>query len=207
MDNQDTTREKILTASREVFVEKGYDGARMHEIATRAGVNKAMIYYYFSSKDALFESILKESFKRFFNSFFEMTNMIDMEIDKLITTFIHAHIDFLAQNPYLPKIIIREIHVSNPVTHKVIHEFFDLELKNIIKELEYKIVQASVKGEIRQVDAMQTLWNVVALNLFYFMMKPILNVFFVEQNVDENELLTKRKKAITDLVLNGLLPR
>ncbi len=207
MDIQDTTREKVITAAREVFVEKGYDGARMHEIAAKAGVNKAMIYYYFNSKDALFESILKESFKRFFVAFFALKNIVDMEIDELIAAFIHAHIDFLAQNPYLPKIIIREIHGSNPVVNKVIHEFFDNEFGNIIHKFEQKIVQASAKGEIRQVDAVQTMWNVAAMNLFYFMMKPILNVFFVNKEIDENELLTKRKQAVTDLVLNGLLPR
>ncbi|MBN2412051.1 TetR/AcrR family transcriptional regulator [candidate division KSB1 bacterium] len=207
MDIQDTTREKILKAAREVFVEKGYDGARMHEIAARAGVNKAMIYYYYSSKDALFESILKESLKRFFDSFFELPDIVDMEAEKLITAFIHAHIDFLAQNPYLPKMIIREIHGSNPVTYKVIQECFDLELGKIIHKFEQKISNASASGEIRSVDAIQTMWNVAAMNLFHFIMKPVINVFFMNKKIDENELLTKRKQAITDLVLNGLLPR
>jgi len=207
METQDTTREKILIAARDVFVERGYDGARMHEIAARADVNKAMIYYYYNSKDALFESILKDSFKRFFAYFLVLKNIADMDIEKLIAAIIHAHIDFLEQNPYLPKIIFREIHSNNPVTSKVIREFFNQGFGEIVTQFVDKIDRASGNGNIRPVDSIQTIWNVVAMNLFYFMMKPIISVFSDRLNMDEKELLTRRKQAITDLVLNGLLPR
>lgn len=60
MDKDLTTEQKILEAARKIFLEKGLDGARMQDIADKAGINKAMLHYYFRSKDKLFEQIFLE---------------------------------------------------------------------------------------------------------------------------------------------------
>ena len=52
-----TTEQKILDAAEVVFHEKGFDGARMQEIADKATINKGLLHYYFKSKDALFDAI------------------------------------------------------------------------------------------------------------------------------------------------------
>src|SRR5215831_13052424 len=53
------SKERILTAAEEVFAKKGFAGARTQEIAELAGVNKAMIYYYFESKEKLLREVLQ----------------------------------------------------------------------------------------------------------------------------------------------------
>lgn len=58
----ENAEQKILTAARNVFIRKGFAGARMQEIADEAGINKALLHYYFRSKEKLFEVIFKESF-------------------------------------------------------------------------------------------------------------------------------------------------
>jgi AcrR family transcriptional regulator len=58
-ENRNESRQRILDTARDVFAEKGFDGARVDEIAQRAGVNKALIYYYFKSKDQLLQEILR----------------------------------------------------------------------------------------------------------------------------------------------------
>jgi len=63
-----STREKILEAARFVFIERGREGARMQEIADRAGVNKAMLFYYFSSKDLLYREVLDSIFRPLFEA-------------------------------------------------------------------------------------------------------------------------------------------
>ncbi len=60
-----STEEAILVAARKVFESKGFDGARMQEISDRAGINRALLHYYFRSKDKMFERIFDEALERF----------------------------------------------------------------------------------------------------------------------------------------------
>lgn len=66
------TERKILEAAKRVFGRKGLDGARMQEIADEAGLNKALLHYYFRSKDNLFRAVFREVFQSFFPAVFEM---------------------------------------------------------------------------------------------------------------------------------------
>jgi TetR/AcrR family transcriptional regulator len=59
------TERKILQAAREVFQRKGLYGARMQEIADAAGINKALLHYYFRNKDKLFDAIFSDVFQNF----------------------------------------------------------------------------------------------------------------------------------------------
>ena len=63
-DTDNTTEQKILEAAQEVFHEKGYDGARMQEIADKASINKGLLHYYFKTKDSLFEAIFSIAFRQ-----------------------------------------------------------------------------------------------------------------------------------------------
>ena len=62
--NQDT-ESKILDSAKEVFIQNGLDGARMQQIADKAGINKSLLHYYYRTKEKLFESVLKFAFKQF----------------------------------------------------------------------------------------------------------------------------------------------
>ena len=68
VDTGENTRSKILTAAVTVFRERGKDGAKMQEIADQAGINKAMLHYYFRSKDLLFEEVFKLTFIDFLSN-------------------------------------------------------------------------------------------------------------------------------------------
>ncbi len=62
------TEEQILKAARKLFENKGFNGARMQEIADEAGINKSLLHYYFRSKEGLFDQIFLEAFKDFWPS-------------------------------------------------------------------------------------------------------------------------------------------
>lgn len=203
----ENSKEKIIAAAWQVFVDKGYDGARMQEIADLAGINKAMIYYYYKSKDELFEGIISDTFQRFFTGFFEMMDLKSTGVTEFIPAFVDAHIDFLAQNPNLPKLLVREIHGSNPAIQRVLHHFFSELISELSTKILIKIEEAGKRGEIRSVDPMQTIFNVLGLNIMFFTMRPVIDVFMEKFPITETELLTRRKEAIKDLLLYGLLPR
>ena len=68
METNIKTEEKIIEAATKIFLEKGKDGARMQEIADRAGINKALLHYYFRSKEKLYQEVFSNELKHFFTS-------------------------------------------------------------------------------------------------------------------------------------------
>lgn len=206
MNDQESTREKIKAAALEEFVEHGYDGARMQEIANRAGANKAMIHYYFQSKDALFEAILRESFEEMFQLFGQVWES-NQSTEQLITTTVHEHLQFLAAHAHLPRILIRELNSNNPIVEKVMHELFKQIGHRRVRQAVEALATGIESGKLRPIDPKQTIWNIIALNLFIFIARPLLKVIWKEDFADDQKLLAKREAAIIDLLLYGLLPR
>lgn len=203
----ETSRDKILQAAQAVFIEKGYNGARMQEIADRAGANKAMIYYYFHSKDALFETIIREAFEQLFQLFGEIWQTEAINFEELIPQIVHAHLKFLTEHQYLPRIILHEINSQNPVVEKVIRDVFE-KIGQQKMQIPYKFMeQSSREGLIRSSDPQQTIWNIVALDIFHFITRPILKAIWPEAFQDEAQLQQRRIQSISDLILYGLLPR
>jgi TetR/AcrR family transcriptional regulator len=202
-----STRDRIMTAAMEVFAEKGLDGARMHEIAERANVNKAMIYYHYGSKIALFEMIFRETFSALLRAYENMPVSAFKSIETLVTRIVDIHVGFLAQRPKLPALLTREIHNPDPVVKKILDDLAGDFRKRIIEPVTGVLVRVSSEGRTRPVDPLHTLWNVFALNAFFFAAKPVLETFWKELFIDEDKLLEKRKETVTDLLLYGLLPR
>ena len=207
MIDQETTREKIKAAALEEFVERGYDGARMQEIANRAGANKAMIHYYFQSKDVLFEAILRETFEEIFQLYSQIWSVEDQAPEEVIAKTVRAHIQFLSEHLYLPRIIVRELNSNNPIVEKVMHDLFQQIGNNNILQAVDTLAAGIKAGKLRKVDPKQTIWNIIGLNLFFFIAKPLLKAIWQEEFIDEEKLLARREKAIIDLLLYGLLPR
>jgi TetR/AcrR family transcriptional regulator len=207
MAEYETTREKIKMAALEVFVEKGHDGARMQEIADRAGANKAMIHYYFTSKDALFEAIIKETFEELFELFDEVWHIDNSNPEELIPKIVHTHFQFISEHPNLPRIIIRELNSGNLIAEKVLTELFE-QLRSSKLDDAVEIIKSGIAtGKLRDVNPKQTLWNIVALNIFYFVFKTFIKAAWPEDVVNEKQLLQQREQAVVDLLLYGLLPR
>src|ERR1044072_5809634 len=109
MANADSTEEKIVTAAKKVFLAKGLAGARMQDIADEAGINKALVHYYFRNKEKLFEVIFTEAALKLFpkiNIIFES----DGTLFEKIRLFVAEYITVMSENPYLPMFVLNEIN-------------------------------------------------------------------------------------------------
>ncbi|MBN1894792.1 TetR family transcriptional regulator [bacterium] len=203
------TRERIKRSAADEFIRRGFDGARMQAIADRAGANKAMIYYYFRSKEALFEAIIREAFEELFGLLSKLSPDSRDDPEILIPGMVRMHLRFLAEHPHLPKLMVREIHAGHPLAVRVLGEMIQKIKKTGRLNLAGRFRSGVRAGKIRNTDPEQTLWNIVALNLFYFIAKPVLEAGWPEEfrKISESTILKKRERAVTDLVLHGLLPR
>jgi TetR/AcrR family transcriptional regulator len=197
--NDKSTEQKILQAAKQVFMEKGIDGARMQDIADKAGINKALLHYYFRSKEKLFEMIFMEEARKFLP---KVTSIMVSELTlfEKVEKFVGEYIDTLLQNPLLPIFILNEIN-RNP--KDAIKKIFGNQRPPIDKvdELIAKLVK---KGEIKPIKAYELMVNMVSLCIFPFLARPM--VQWITKATDEEfvTLMELRKKTVVKFVIDSI---
>lgn len=102
-----STEDAILLAARKVFESKGFDGARMQEISDRAGINRALLHYYFRTKEKMFERIFDEALERFMPLLSTWDQDPEESWEWKVKRFISTFITFLKANSML--FLLREI--------------------------------------------------------------------------------------------------
>jgi AcrR family transcriptional regulator len=195
-----TTEEKIMEAARKVFVRQGMAGARMQEIADEAGINKAMLHYYFRSKEMLFEMIFRQSAQKLFpklNIIFES----DMPLFQKIEKFVGEYIDVIQENPYLPMFVLGEMN-KNPdgFYRKMKHELDfpkpDKFLQQINKEVK--------EGRIRPVHPLQLLMNIISGTIFPFMARPMFQMHIGLTDAQFKEFIQHRKTEFARFIIDAI---
>lgn len=176
----------------------------MQEIADRAGVNKAMLFYYFSSKDQLYREVLDSIFR----PLFEAVNSIvisEIEPHLKIEQIINTYTNFLSQNEGFPRIMAREMASGGVYVASILKNIFG-GLKISLPMNVFTMIDDSVKkGQFRKVDPIQTFLSIIGMCLVYFLMKPILVNIDEFKIIDSNDFLVMRQQSIIDLLENGLL--
>ena len=193
-----TTEEKILEAAKNVFIRKGMYGARMQEIADEAGINKAMLHYYFRSKDKLFDAIFQEAFHEFAPKAFSILKG-DLPIEEKISRFVSNYIDVVSANPFLPIFIINEIN-QNPDRLNHITNILGMVKEELYKDMKVKVED----GEFREIDPVQLLINIMAMSIFPFLVRPIIQGAFEYSDEKYREFLEERKKLIPEIIISYL---
>ncbi|MGF2411677.1 MAG: TetR/AcrR family transcriptional regulator, partial [Ferruginibacter sp.] len=143
-----TTEARLLAAAKKVFTTKGLAGARMQDIADEAGINKAMLHYYFRDKDKLFEVIFLEEANKFFpkiNKIFES----DMPLFEKIEQFVNEYIDEMLENPYLPWFILNEL---NRDADQFLSKIWDIKNRPNPAKLLQQIEREVKKGTIKKIS-------------------------------------------------------
>ena len=114
MNDKSETEQKIFEAARDVFHRRGFDGARMQEIADKAKINKALLHYYYRSKDKLFEAVFREALKRIGPIMFEALDR-EIPLEKKLKMFVSNYIDLVTKHPFIPGFIMHEMHTNKSI--------------------------------------------------------------------------------------------
>src|SRR5579884_1558143 len=102
------TRAAILKAALEEFSHEGVTGARTDEIARRAGVNKALLYYYFKDKDGLYAAALEQVFSGLHDHVVPVLDDVRVPAKQRLLNYVAAHFDYIASSPVYPRLVQRE---------------------------------------------------------------------------------------------------
>lgn len=204
IDESLSTHDKILLTAQQVFIEKGKDGARMQEIANQAGVNKAMLFYYFNNKELLYLEVLRSIVRRLFQKVNEVV-ISEQEPRNKLEQFVEAYINFLTENEGLPRIILREIASGGETIGKIFNETLSQGENPISVKIHSLIEQSIQKGQFRKVDPIQTIISIVGMCVIYFIANPLLRHIFSFKDIDQKKFVEDRKKHIVDLLEHGLI--
>lgn len=194
--NKDT-EEKILLVAQKLFRDKGFNGTKTQEIADQAGINKALLHYYFTSKPILFEKVFLLSLEEVFTVLGALLNSKEPILEK-IPTLVSSYLEYISKNVNLFVFVISEISQNKELTEK----FVKVALSKIdFKEYFSSFKEEVEKGVIKDVDPVQFLINLISLCVFPFLASPIIKSVFTSIDIDQKIFFTNRKETIITTLL------
>ena len=196
---KETTEQQILDAAKIVFQSKGMDGARMQEIADEAGINKAMLHYYYRSKQLLFEAVFKQAFSLLAPQLHYILND-DSSIEDKIRNFTSNYTSFMMKHPYLPNFIIQELNRNEDFILKLKENTGFPNLEKFKTQVDEEINQKALKP----IAADQLFVNIIALNIFPFLGKPLIKVFTDKDDKAYLEFVESRKIEVANFIINSI---
>lgn len=185
------TRQAILKAAVAVFAESGYGGARTDAIADRAGVNKALLYYYFKNKSGLYMAILEDQLKEFSLRATEALGAEGSSTSKLLR-YVGAHFDFISERPYYPRLIQRLVMTGGKPLEHLAREFF----VPLHRKLSSVVERGVREGEFRPLDTQHAVLSLAAVIVFYFISAPVWSVVTHTDPYQKIHLARRRKEVV-----------
>jgi AcrR family transcriptional regulator len=201
--------QRILDAARTVFLRRGTAGARMQEIAQEAGVNQALLHYYFRSKEGLSSAVFRQIAMRIFPALLE-TLGADISIEEKIDRLIAVYLENLSRNPFLPGYLISEMHHHPERLPQLLSSALGVEPGKVVPSLFVKlgrqINERVAAGTMRPIAPEQFVINLISLCIFPFAARPMLSVIFGMDDAAFARFIEQRKSELPAFFRNALRP-
>jgi AcrR family transcriptional regulator len=192
--------ERILAAAKKVFTTKGMAGARMQDIADEAGINKALVHYYFRDKDKLFEVVFLAEAQKFFPKINAIFNS-DAPLFEKIENFVTEYIDEMQENPYLPWFVMNEINRDpDQFMYKIWGKDNLPKPGKFLEQIETEIK----KGTIKKINPLHLLMNLLSMTIFPFVAKPMLTRNLRLSEIQFKQIMEQRKKEIPEFIIDSI---
>jgi AcrR family transcriptional regulator len=197
------TRERILDAAHAILMRKGTAGSRTQEIAAEAGVNKALVHYYFGTKAALADAIFARALGAIMPKIFGILADPDRTIEQKVRAIAKEQIDFHSARPYLAGYLISELHAEpERIARLMTRQGGRVPLDVLRRQLR----EAARAGKIRPISAEQFVANMMGLLIFPFAIRPAFMELLSMDDVRWRAFLDERRRLVPDFFMAGLRP-
>jgi len=198
--NDSSAEKKILAAAKIIFMTKGMAGARMQDIADEAGINKALLHYYFRDKDKLFEVVFLAEAQKFFPKINSIFNS-DVPLFEKIENFVNEYIDEMQENPFLPWFVMNEI---NRDPDQFMYKIWGKE--NLPKPGKFlaQVEKEVKKGTIKRISPMHLLMNLLSMTIFPFVAKPMMIRNMQMNEPQFRQAMEERRKEIPKFIIDSI---
>jgi len=187
-----STEEKIKDAARKLFTKKGFAATKTRDIAAEAGINLALLNYYFRSKEKLFEIIMLENLGKFFQGVLSIVNDEKTTFFNKTELLVDFYISRLLDNPDVPLFVLNEARDNPenlPMQFNLMNSYF---MKQFMEE--------GKKGRVKKLDPSHLMMNILGLSIFPFVARPMVQRI---RNINDKEyegLMLERKKLIPEWI-------
>ena len=203
------TEQRILDAARAVFVRRGTAGARMQEIAEEAGVNQALLHYYFRTKERLSAAVFQQLASRLFPALMQTLGS-ELSLDEKIDRLIALYLDNLQQTPFLPGYLLSELHHHPERVEQLLasisggdpHEVVPPALARLAQQIDAQVRA----GAMRPIRPEQFAANLISLCIFPFAARPMLRIVFGMDDHAFKQFIERRKTELPQFFRNALRP-
>jgi TetR/AcrR family transcriptional regulator len=192
------TRAKILAAAERAFAQDGLAGGRTDAIAAAAGVNKALLYYYFKSKAGIYEAVIEEHLREFNQQALEILNAPG-SARTLLLRYVNLHFDFISRRHRHAPLFQQLMMKGGKAPERLFRQYI-VPRSEALRKL---LVRGMLAGELRKMDPFHTAASIAALVVFYFSAAPMLQLMGYANPYAEASL-KRRKQEVLDFIRHGL---
>jgi AcrR family transcriptional regulator len=197
-----TTKEKIKIAAKEIFIQRGYAGARMEDISKVSGINKALLHYHFTSKENLFEQIFDEAFFEIMPKLHAVL-AVEGEVLDRIDAFVDEYIHTIRHNPHIPLFVIHELSQDpDRFLQKVRSNPGLPNVANLIME----VMNAMEAGKLKKYPPLHLVMNVLSMCVFPFVARPIIKTVMKLDDDNWDSIMDDRASMIKQFIRSALQP-
>ena len=203
------TEARILEAARSVFIRRGTAGARMQEIAAEAGVNQALLHYYFRSKEQLGAAVFSQVASRLFPALLQVLAS-DASLDAKIEQIVAIYHDNLSKNPFLPTYVLSELQQHPERIEQALGKIGGGDPRQVIAPVFLRLneqIKAEVTaGRMRPITAREFVVNLVSLCIFPFAARPMLAMMLGLDEKTFPTFIAERQQTLAAFYRNALRP-
>ena len=203
------TESRILDAAHTVFLRRGTAGARMTEIAREAGVNHALLHYYFRSKQRLAEAVFRRAIGQFFPLFIGILSS-DAAIEEKVRRVAAAQIDMLLENRYLPGYLIAELNHYPERASQLLSAMVGTSPSRVgaglFGTLGRQLEDAARRGTLRPMAPQEFVINLVSMVVYPFAARPLVMAIMGLDDAAFDAMMNRRKTEIPVFFLAALRP-
>jgi len=196
------SRAAILKAAVREFAEEGVAGARTDAIARSAGVNKALLYYYFKDKEAIYRAVLDQVFGGVRAAIHKALSQTLPPREKL-ASYVCAHFDYIASNPLYPRIVQAEFlgagHGDPSRLQRLAKQYF----RPVFQDLSGLLNEGAQSGDFRRVDPLHFIPSMISVVVSYFNTAPVIKIMTAGDPMSPARL-AERRAAVLDFISAAL---
>lgn len=200
MTDTTDTEKAIVQAARQVFLEKGLAGARMQEIADAAKVNKALLNYYFRSKEKLFQIVFEEAFQNLFTTTAQLLSS-DLSFEEKIRSIIENEFGVISQTPQMPLFILNEVAKNKSIIQQ---KMTNSRVKKVLDAFSKEVDKAVRTNAIRPIGGEELFINIISLVMFPFVGQNLFNTLYEHRPAEQQKLLKARQEQVVQFVLKSI---
>ena len=201
------TEQRILEAAHQVFLRRGTSGARMQEIAAQAGVNQAMLHYYFRSKERLAAAVFRRAAERFLPSVLDILGS-DLELEAKVERVVQLEVEHLRRSPYIPGYVLGELNHQPQRANQLVEALTAMPqpaaVPRILETLTAQLDARARAGTMRRMAADQFVIYLISLCVFPLAAKPMILALLRMDAAAFERFLDRCQQELAPFFLRGL---